>query len=111
MSQAWRTERRDIDELPLALLDTPAAKSDEDIRKAIAYFDNNRERLRYGRFRELGLFIGSSVVEAGGRVIVHQRLKQSGVRWTVRGARSVISLRCQAASGRWSRSGIGSATR
>jgi hypothetical protein len=32
---------------------------------------------------------------------VAQRLKLSGMRWTVRGAAAIVSLRCHAASGRW----------
>lgn len=65
------------------------------------YFANNRERMRYGRFRTLGLFLGSGVVEAACKTLVGGRLKQSGMRWTVRGAESIISLRCAEASGRW----------
>ncbi len=57
--------------------------------------------MRYGRFRAPGLFVGSGVVEAGCKTLVSQRLKQSGMRWTVRGAESIINLRCAEASGRW----------
>ena len=65
------------------------------------YFANNRERMRYGAFRAHDLFVGSGVVEAGCKTIVGGRLKGSGMRWTVRGAESIISLRCAEASGRW----------
>jgi len=105
--RTWVTARHDeldrgaIDDLLLALLDTPAAKANAEVRKAVAYFDTNCERMRYGRFRAAAMFVGSGVVEAGCKSVVHRRLKQSGMRWTVRGAASVISLRCQQASGRW----------
>jgi hypothetical protein len=33
--------------------------------------------------------------------LVWQRLKQSGMRWTVRGANAIIALRCCQISGRW----------
>lgn len=104
---AWRAARREefesgaVNELLLALTESPAAKDNGEIRKSIAYFDNNRDRIRYGDFRAQGLFVGSGVVEAGCKTIVHHRLKQSGMRWTVRGARAIISLRCQESSGRW----------
>lgn len=71
------------------------------LHEVTSYFANNRERMRYGRFRALGPFVGSGVVEAGCKTLVGQRLKQSGMRWTVRGAESIISLRCTEASGRW----------
>ena len=70
------------------------------IRKAIAYFDTNAERMRYAEFRRQGLFVGSGVVEAGCK-IMGLRLKQSGMRWTVRGANAIIALRCCQISGRW----------
>jgi hypothetical protein len=72
-----------------------------DVETALGYFETDRERMRYGRFRGLGLFVGSGAVEAGCRAVVAQRLKLSGMRWTVRGAAAIVSLRCQAASGRW----------
>lgn len=81
-------------------LDCDGVVADE-VRKAVGYFEGNQKRMNYGVFRRAGLFVGSGVVEAGCRTIVQQRLKQSGMRWTVRGAESIISLRCCQASGRW----------
>ncbi len=67
----------------------------EEIRKTIDYFQTNAERMRYAEFRRQGLFVGSGVVEAGCKTIIGLRLKQPGMRWTVRGA-----LRCCQLSGR-----------
>ncbi len=67
----------------------------------IAYFEKNKERMRYWDFRKQGLFIGSGVVEAGCRTVIGQRLKQSGMHWTVRGANNIINLRCCILSNRW----------
>ncbi len=71
------------------------------VRKAQGYFETNAARMRYAQFRRQGLFVGSGVVEAGCKTIVGQRLKQSGMRWTVRGANAIIALRCAELSGRW----------
>jgi len=73
----------------------------EEIDKALGYFQTNLLRMRYARFREMGLFVGSGAVEAGCRAVVAQRMKLSGMRWSVRGAAAIISLRCQEASDRW----------
>ena len=62
--------------------------------KEIGYFRNNAERMRYGHFRSQGFFVGSGVVEAGCKTVVGQRLKQSGMEWTVKGANAIIALRC-----------------
>jgi hypothetical protein len=69
--------------------------------KALAYFEANAHRMRYEHFRSLGMFVGSGVVEAGCKAVIGQRLKLSGMRWTVRGAAGIATLRCQDASDRW----------
>jgi len=65
------------------------------------YFEKNKERMRYADFRRRGLFVGSGVLEAGCRTVIGQRLKHSGMHWTVRGANSIIALRCSILSNRW----------
>ena len=69
--------------------------------KDLAYFEANAHRMRYQHFRSLGMFIGSGVAGAGGKAVIGQRLKLSGMRWTVPGAASIATLRCQDASDRW----------
>jgi hypothetical protein len=70
----------------------------EQVDKAVAYFETNTHRMRYAHFRALGMFIGSGVVEAGCKAVIGQRLKQSGMHWTTRGATGITTLRCQQAS-------------
>jgi hypothetical protein len=72
-------------------------KRDEADREP-GYFLNNAPRMRYHWFRSRGLFAGSGVVEAGCKTVIGQRLKQSGMHWTVAGADSIITLRCAEAS-------------
>ena len=69
--------------------------------REIGYFEKNKERMRYADFKKRNLFVGSGVMEAGCRTIVAQRLKQSGMHWTVNGANSIIALRCSLLSNRW----------
>jgi hypothetical protein len=73
----------------------------EDLDRKLGYFEHNIHRMRYARFRSLGMFTGSGAIEAACRQIVAQRAKQSGMHWTVEGAAGIIALRCQHASGRW----------
>jgi hypothetical protein len=65
------------------------------------YFERNAERMRYPEFREQGLFVGSGVVEAGCKTVIGNRLKRSGMFWTVRGANAILALRCCRLSGRF----------
>jgi len=77
---------------------------DPDLKKTaqaeIRYLDKNKERMRYTEFRAQGLFVGSGVVEAGCKTIIGQRLKQSGMEWSARGANDIIALRCVMKSNR-----------
>lgn len=80
----------------------PLTDADKQARdKEVAYFETNKERMRYADFRARGLFIGCGVVEAGCRSLVGQRLKPSGMRWTVDGANAILAPRCCMASGRF----------
>lgn len=85
----------------LARVRPSATNCKDEVRKTIAYFDSNAHRMRYADFRRRGLFVGSGVIEAACKTIIGHRLKQSGMRWTVRGANAIIALRCSELSGRW----------
>ena len=64
------------------------------IRTEADYFERNRERMRYPKFRRQHLFVGSGVIEAGCKTVIAARLKRSGMFWTVRGANAIVALRC-----------------
>lgn len=78
-----------------------SAQSKKSLLKGLAYFENNAPQMRYAQYREQKFFVGSGVVEAGCRTVIGQRLKQSGMRWSVRGANAIIALRCCLLSGRF----------
>jgi hypothetical protein len=91
-----------IDGIEAAVRQYPleGVKKDE-AEKELGYFLNNAPRMRYHWFRQCGLFVGSGVVEAGCKTVIGQRLKQSGMHWTVPGADAIIALRCREASSQW----------
>ncbi len=68
-------------------------------KKQIGYFERNRSRMLYQTFRAAGCFIGSGVVEAGCKTVVGQRLKQSGMLWSRKGASHLLAVRCALLSG------------
>jgi hypothetical protein len=91
---------KDLAREATALLpDNPTAR--EDAESHIHYLEKNKDRMRYAEFRALGLFVGSGVVEAGCKTMIGQRLKRSGMEWSVRGANAIIALRCTLNSGRF----------
>lgn len=85
----------------LRRLSPKTAEAKKIVREAIGYFQNNADRMRYRRFRRQGLFIGSGVVEAGCKHVVGQRLKGSGMRWSLEGLRAILALRLAVLYGPW----------
>jgi hypothetical protein len=49
--------------------------------------------MRYAEYLARGLFIGSGVIEAGGKTVIGLRLKQSGLFWGSTGAQNVLDIR------------------
>jgi len=64
------------------------------LRTEADYFERNKDRMRYPKFRRQHLFVGSGVIEAGCKTVIASRLKHSGMFWTVDGANAIITLRC-----------------
>lgn len=101
--KAWLAVHQDllldegkIEELvaSLRLIDSTNSDLLEKIRIEADYLETNAERMRYPQFRAEHLFVGSGVIEAGCKTVIGSRLKRSGMFWTVRGANSIIALRC-----------------
>ena len=92
-----------IKKLVLALRSTLSTNVEvlQKIRIEADYFERNAERMCYPKFRRQHLFVGSGVIEAGCKTVIGSRLKQSGMFWTVRGANSIIALRCSHFNGRF----------
>ena len=61
--------------------------------RLLNYFQNNRTRLDYQWAIANDLPIGSGPAESAISHIIQRRLKQSGMRWSDRGAQSILELR------------------
>lgn len=71
------------------------------IGAALTYFRNQRPRMLYAAYQRQHLPIGSGVVEAACKTLVTQRLKGSGMAWTMAGGQAILTLRSLLQSGRW----------
>ena len=72
------------------------------IRRVLKFFRKHRQRMQYAEMKQRGLPIGSGPVEACNRVLVQQRMKCSGMRWSEHGTGQAIpSLRALWKSGRF----------
>jgi hypothetical protein len=74
----------------------------EEIEKAIIYFTNHLHQMNYSTYLSKKLPIGSGVIEAACKVIVKQRMCNSGMRWSEEKAKNVLTLRCfNKSDGKW----------
>jgi hypothetical protein len=74
----------------------------KDLQDCITYFGNHLHQMRYARYIENRIPIGSGVTEAACKTLVKQRLCCSGMRWTPEGAQVVLNLRALALTqSRW----------
>ncbi len=49
--------------------------------------------MRYAVLKAGGYAIGSGVVEAANKVLVAQRMKRAGMRWSVEGGQNILTFR------------------
>ena len=71
------------------------------IRPELTYFRNQRERMHYAAYQRQHLPLASGVMEAACKTLVTQRLKGSGMAWTLAGGQAILTLRSLLQSGRW----------
>jgi hypothetical protein len=78
-----------------------SGKNKEALQTELTYFLNQRPRLDYASFLQQGLPIASGVIEATCKTLVTQRMKCSGMRWSMPGGQAVLTLRSVIQSDRW----------
>ena len=66
-----------------------------------SYIYNNRDSIDYKKYKEQDLFIGSGAIESANKKVIQSRLKLSGMRWSIKSAQNVISLRAKECSSLW----------
>jgi hypothetical protein len=71
------------------------------LKTQLTYFRNQRERMHYAQYLREDLPIASGVIEATCKTLVTQRLKQSGMAWTITGGQAILTLRSLIQSERW----------
>ena len=75
---------------------------DTDKKKLITYCQNNKKRMRYKQYRNIGCgIIGSGAIESAHRTVIQKRMKLSGQRWSREGAENMLQLRGTAMNCLW----------
>ena len=78
-----------LDCLPYTTEDEHLGALDDLVR----YYRSNDKRMRYRQFREMGMPIGSGIVESAHRHVLQVRMKRAGQRWALKRARRMARLR------------------
>lgn len=71
------------------------------VQDALTYFTANQTRMDYALYRHSGLQVGSGAIESACKHVIQARLKQAGMRWSLRHARTLGKLRARLRSDRW----------
>jgi len=71
------------------------------VRNGLRYLNNRLECLDYPRALELGLPIGSGMIESGHRHVLQARLKKAGAAWLSDHADQIAHLRVLRANNQW----------
>jgi len=78
--------------------------SEKDKMKIINYYQNNKERMKYKQYRNIGCgIIGSGAIESAHRTVIQKRMKLSGQRWSIKGAKNMLRLRVISMNKQWAK--------
>lgn len=104
-TQQTRLKRGALEKVINALAEhlEPADTSDElaPVNSAHRYLTNRKDCLDYPRALQLGLPIGSGMIESGHRHVLQARLKKAGAAWLLPNAERMANLRVLRANGDW----------
>jgi len=87
-------------EAALALEGLPTS-AHQALTKLYNYLDKHRDHIDYAKFKELGLPIGSGIVESACKWLIQQRFKGVGMRWSEDGFNHLLHLRLAWVNGRF----------
>jgi hypothetical protein len=86
-------EALDVEGLPPTARDT--------VRTVYTYLQRHREHIDYAKYKELGLPLGSGMVESACKWLIQQRFKGVGMRWSEDGFNHLLHLRLAWVNGRF----------
>ena len=76
-------------------------KKEATFRVAYRYIQSRTKIMRYSEYASLHIPLGSGVTEAACKTVFTQRLKNSGMRWSHAGAKTILTLRTILLSNSW----------
>lgn len=71
----------------------PKSAKHEALRQLLGYVENNKHRISYSKYQQMGLPIGSGKVEATIKKMNNSKMKSGSIRWQLANAKKVLALR------------------
>jgi hypothetical protein len=104
----WCEQQKTL--LPVSGVDTvidniaSTKTGEKDKKQLIAYYQNNKKRMRYAQYRTVGCgIIGSGAIESAHRTVIQKRMKLSGQRWSTDGVKNMLRLRVISMNRQWTK--------
>jgi hypothetical protein len=76
-------------------------KKKKDLRELCNFLQKNASRMRYDEYLKKGYPIATGVIEGACRHYVKDRMERSGMRWSIKGAQSMLDVRSEYLNGDW----------
>lgn len=76
-------------------------KAPDGVVNLYTYITNNRGRINYKYYKDKDYYIGSGAIESANKMVIQQRMKQSGMRWSINGGQYIAALRTKYESNLW----------
>lgn len=104
-TQLLKLKESKHNELEFLSFDNKTEKLNEKIKALKTYLKNHENMIDYKTYIDKGYMIGSGVVESSNKKVVTQRLKQSGMFWSNKGANAIMFIRALylSSSNSWSK--------
>jgi hypothetical protein len=72
------------------------------LQTVITYFENHKHMMDYAGYLQKGYPISTGLVEGGCGSLVKDRMENSGMQWSIKGAQNILNLRAVKKNGDWS---------
>ena len=95
LDQALDKARHARQELTMLMDKQTETEMRNKIADILKYFINNKERMRYDKYKQNGLCIGSGAIESANKFVIQRRVKLQGMRWDEDNANYMVHLRAE----------------
>jgi hypothetical protein len=73
----------------------------KNLENLLTYINNNIDNVDYSYYKKMGWYIGSDAIEIEKKMVLQQRLKQAGMRWSQDSGQNILTLMSKVKSGLW----------